>query len=48
MKVSFVIIAYNAEKTLPSLFIDLKNQNYNHKNIEIILVDSNSRINLKE
>lgn len=42
MKVSFIIIAYNAEKTLPSLLENLKKQDYDHKKIEVILVDSNS------
>lgn len=42
MKVSFVVIAYNAEDTLELLLDNLKSQNYNHKLIEVILVDSNS------
>lgn len=42
MIVSFLIIAYNAEETLEELLLDLKKQDYNHKLIEVILVDSNS------
>lgn len=42
MKVSFIIIAYNAEETLGTLLENLKEQDYNHELIEVILIDSNS------
>src|SRR5574344_1824546 len=40
--VSFFIIAYNADKFLDKSLDCLKNQDYNHKNIEVILVDGKS------
>lgn len=40
--VSFVVIALNAEATLPSLFECLQRQTYSHNLIEVILVDSDS------
>ena len=48
MKVSFIVIAYNAANTLSSLLDSLKEQTYNHKNIEVILVDGNSTDNTRE
>ena len=42
MLVSFCVIAYNEEKTLLSLFSDIRNQNYPHEKMEIILVDAMS------
>lgn len=42
MTVSFCIIAYNEEKTLPSLFRDIRAQDYPHEKIELVLVDSMS------
>lgn len=42
MIVSFVIVAYNEEKTLPNLLDDLVKQNYPHDKIEVLLVDSMS------
>ena len=47
MLVSFIIIAYNAEKFLEKSLESLKKQNYDHKKIEVILVDSNSKDNTK-
>lgn len=47
MKVSFCVIAYNEEKTIESLFSDIRNQNYPHELIEVILVDGNSEDNTK-
>lgn len=47
-KVSFIVIAYNAGDKLKSLINDIKNQTYNHKMTEIILVDSMSSDNTKE
>ena len=40
--VSFVVIALNAEATLPSLFECLQRQTYSHNLIEVILIDSSS------
>ena len=42
MLVSFIIIAYNAEKFLDKSLKSLENQEYPHKNIEVLLVDSMS------
>ena len=42
MTVSVCIIAYNEEKTLTSLFSDIKNQDYPHNKMEVILVNSMS------
>lgn len=46
-KVTFIVIAYNAGDKLKSLIEDLKNQTYNHKLVEIVLVDSSSTDNTK-
>ena len=46
--VSFIIIAYNSGDKIKALFKDIKEQTYNHKNIEIILVDSNSTDETKQ
>jgi glycosyltransferase involved in cell wall biosynthesis len=42
MLVSFIVVAYNAAQTLNSLLTDLKKQDYDHKKIEVILIDGNS------
>lgn len=42
MTVSFVIVAYNEEKTLPRLLEDLRAQDYPHEKIEVLLIDSMS------
>ena len=42
MTVSVCIIAYNEEKTLTSLFSDIKNQDYPHNKMEVIFVNSMS------
>lgn len=47
-KVTFIVIAYNAGDKLNSLIKDLKNQTYDHKLIEIVLVDSLSTDNTKD
>ena len=47
-KVSFIVIAYNAGDKLKSLIDDIRNQTYNHRLIEIILVDSTSSDNTKD
>jgi len=47
-RVSFIVIAYNAGDKLKSLINDIKNQTYDHKLVEIILVDSTSSDNTKE
>lgn len=42
MTVSFCVIAYNEEKALPSLFNDIRNQDYPHDKMEVVLVDGMS------
>ncbi len=42
MIVSFAIVAYNEEHTLPKLLQDLENQDYPHEKIEVLLIDSMS------
>lgn len=42
MIVSFAIVAYNEEKSLPQLLQDLENQDYPHEKIEVLLIDSMS------
>ena len=42
MIVSFAIVAYNEEKTLPRLLADLKGQDYPHEKIQVLLIDSMS------
>lgn len=48
MRVSFIIVAYNEEKTLGTVFKNLEEQTYNHKKIEVILVDGMSTDKTKE
>ncbi len=43
MLVSFCVVAYNEEEYLPSLLEDILNQTYNHKLIEVVLVDGISK-----
>lgn len=47
MLVSFIIVAYNAEKVLDNCLECISKQDYDHKKIEIILVDSTSKDNTK-
>ncbi len=47
MTVSLCIIAYNEEKFLPNLLLDISNQTYPHELTEIVLVDGNSTDNTK-
>lgn len=47
MLVTFIIIAYNAEKYLKDSLDSLKKQSYQHDKIEVILVDSMSTDNTK-
>lgn len=42
MLVSFAVVAYNEEATLPSLLEDLVKQDYPHDQIEVLLIDSMS------
>lgn len=42
MLVSFIVVAYNEEQTLKEVFNNIKNQDYPHNLIEIILVDGMS------
>lgn len=48
MLVSFVVIALNAEKSIENLFNCLTRQSYNHSNIEVVLVDSDSSDSTRE
>ena len=48
MLVSFIIVAYNAEKFLKSSLDCLLKQDYDHKDIEVILVDSDSNDKTKK
>lgn len=48
LRVSFVVIALNAEATLDALFDCLKKQTYQHNLIEVVLVDGNSQDATKE
>lgn len=48
MLVTFIIIARNAGDKIDSLFVDLVNQDYPKKSIELILVDSDSKDDTKE
>lgn len=42
MIVSFAVVAYNEEKTLPKLLEDICQQDYPHEKIEVLLIDSMS------
>ncbi len=42
LKISFIVVALNAENTLPFLLSDLAEQTLPHNQIEAVLVDSNS------
>lgn len=48
MTVSFCVIAYNEEKALVSLFSDIRNQDYPHENMEVILVNAMSTDNTRK
>ena len=48
MVVSFIIVAYNADKYLNNSLNSLLNQDYDLKKIEVILVDSLSSDNTKK
>ena len=48
MRVSVCVVAYNEERTLPLLLSDIKKQTYEHKKIEIVLVDSMSTDQTRE
>lgn len=48
MIVSFIIVARNAESTLPNLLSDLLSQTYNRKMIQLIFVDSCSTDKTRE
>ena len=47
MKVSIIITARNEEKYLPMLFEDILNQTFPLQNIEVVLMDSNSKDNTR-
>ena len=48
MIVSFAVVAFNEEQTLPKLLADLKNQDYPHEKIEVLLIDSMSKDRTRE
>ena len=48
MLVSFIIVAYNAEKVIEASLDCLKKQTYPHDKIEVILVNSASKDNTKQ
>ncbi|CUQ42809.1 glycosyl transferase family protein [Clostridium paraputrificum] len=48
MLVSFIIVAYNEEKTIKSLFKDIQNQDYPHEKIEVLLIDGMSTDKTRE
>jgi len=48
MIVSFIIVAYNAEKTVDDILNNLTEQDYEHKKIEVLLVDSASSDSTKK
>ena len=48
MLVSFCVIAYNEEKAIQSLFKDIRNQDYPHDKMEIILVNAMSTDHTRE
>ena len=45
MLISFIIVAYNAEKVIKNCLNSLNEQNYPHREIEVLLIDSNSTDN---
>ncbi len=47
MTVSFCVIAYNEEKAILSLFSDIRNQDYPHDKMEVILVNAMSTDNTR-
>lgn len=48
MTISFCVVAYNEENTIKSLFEDIKNQDYPHEKMEVVLVNSMSTDSTKE
>lgn len=48
LNISIGIVAYNEEKNLPRILSDILRQNYPHKQLEIVLVDSMSEDNTRE
>ena len=42
MLVTLCVIAYNEERFLPRLFSDIEQQTYEHKKIELVLVNNGS------
>ena len=48
MKVSFIIVAFNAENALNNSLLSLIRQNYDHSKIEVILVDGMSSDKTKQ
>lgn len=48
MFITVCVIAYNEEKNIKSILRDILNQDYNHNNIEVLLVDSASTDSTKK
>lgn len=48
MTVSFIIVAYNAEKSINNLLNCLNRQDYDHRKIEVVLIDGASTDNTKK
>ena len=48
MKISVIIIALNEEKALPDLLNDLSSRSYDHRQVEVILVDGLSQDRTKQ
>ena len=48
MLVSVCVVAYNEEKIIGNLLNDIKNQDYPHDKIEILLIDSMSSDKTKQ
>lgn len=48
MIVSICVVAYNEENTLPTLLKCISNQTYDHKNIEVVLINSMSTDSTKD
>lgn len=48
MFITLCIIAYNEQNTLKAVLDDIINQDYNHDNIEVLLVNSASTDNTRQ
>ena len=48
MIISVCVVAYNEEKVLPGILENIKQQNYPHEKMEILLIDSKSKDRTKQ